>query len=184
MVGTTSDQPDADSTPSDSDKSKTNAPYERVVSGVVAKIKHEPLLFILGISALLIGLGVLPSGLGSDTLRLLIMVIAALAFVAILGFYFSAFIRPPIGPGTKDSKKIKPQAAAVCYSVADGTVKLLLVKTSGGGRWTFPKGEIQEKEEKWQAAEREAEEEAGALGEIEHKPFTSYLFQSQDWVSR
>ena len=39
--------------------------------------------------------------------------------------------------------------------------KLLLVKGSGGGKWSFPKGHRKEKESKLEGALREAREEAG-----------------------
>ena len=41
------------------------APYESIVSGVVAKIKNEPFLFVIAIAALIVGLVVLATGLGS-----------------------------------------------------------------------------------------------------------------------
>jgi len=72
------------------------------------------------------------------------------------------------------------QVAAVCYRVINGVIEFLLVKTTGG-RWTFPKGNIEQNEEKWFAAQREAFEEAGVSGEIEHEPFTTYLHEKKEW---
>lgn len=69
-------------------------------------------------------------------------------------------------------------AAAVCYRLMDGSVEFLLVRTKGGKRWTFPKGHVKSKvgEMAWQAAAREAEEEAGVTGVIEQEPFTRYAY--------
>lgn len=69
-------------------------------------------------------------------------------------------------------------AAAICYRLKDGNIEFLLVRTKGGRRWTFPKGHVRKKagETPWQAAAREAAEEAGVSGEIEHEPFTRYAY--------
>ena len=61
----------------------------------------------------------------------------------------------------------KEQAAAICYHIVDGEIEYLLVRTTGG-RWTFPKGTIKVNEDMWFTAKREAFEEAGAIGDIEH----------------
>jgi 8-oxo-dGTP pyrophosphatase MutT (NUDIX family) len=66
------------------------------------------------------------------------------------------------------------EVAAVCYRRAGGSVEFLLVRTKGGNRWTFPKGHIERGEQPWQAAAREALEEAGVRGRIESKPFALY----------
>jgi 8-oxo-dGTP pyrophosphatase MutT (NUDIX family) len=68
--------------------------------------------------------------------------------------------------------------AAVCYRRDDGAVELLLVKTKGGKRWTFPKGHIERGERPWEAAAREALEEAGVEGEVAPTPFTLYRYPS------
>jgi 8-oxo-dGTP pyrophosphatase MutT (NUDIX family) len=52
-------------------------------------------------------------------------------------------------------------AAAVCWRRRLLGPEFLLVRTSGGGRWTFPKGHVREGEEPSKAAVREANEEAG-----------------------
>jgi len=71
------------------------------------------------------------------------------------------------------------RAAAVCYRVEGGRIQFLLVGTSDGKRWTFPKGHVESKEEPWQAAAREAKEEAGAVGPIARESFTTYLFPAK-----
>jgi len=76
-----------------------------------------------------------------------------------------------------DTMKPKPVVAAVCHRVEAGVPLFLLVKTSGGDRWTFPKGHV-ERDDRGpsEAARREAEEEAGAVGHVAGHPFTCYLF--------
>src|SRR5215468_1747439 len=67
------------------------------------------------------------------------------------------------------------QVAAVCYRRANAHPEFLLVKTNGGNKWTFPKGAPDSRLSHSQAAEREAEEEAGAFGVVEPRHFHMYL---------
>ena len=68
--------------------------------------------------------------------------------------------------------------AAVCHRQDEGAVELLLVRTKGGKRWTFPKGHVEPGESPSEAAAREALEEAGVEGEIAPTPFTRYRYPS------
>jgi 8-oxo-dGTP pyrophosphatase MutT (NUDIX family) len=67
------------------------------------------------------------------------------------------------------------QVAAVCYRRENSHVEFLLVHTNGGNKWTFPKGAPEPRLSHSQAAEREAREEAGALGNIEAQHFHLYV---------
>jgi 8-oxo-dGTP pyrophosphatase MutT (NUDIX family) len=67
------------------------------------------------------------------------------------------------------------QVAAVCYRKRGDNVEFLLVNTNGGNKWTFPKGSPEARLSHSQAAEREAAEEAGALGTIEPRHFHLYI---------
>lgn len=71
-----------------------------------------------------------------------------------------------------------PIAAAVCYRRTNKAIEFLLVRTKGGKRWTFPKGHLKSEppEQLWEAASREAAEEAGVTGKIEKEPFTYYAY--------
>jgi 8-oxo-dGTP pyrophosphatase MutT (NUDIX family) len=73
------------------------------------------------------------------------------------------------------AKSLPLQVAAVCYRRRGGEVEFLLVNTQGGNKWTFPKGSPETRLSHSQAAEREAAEEAGALGTIEPRHFHLYL---------
>jgi 8-oxo-dGTP pyrophosphatase MutT (NUDIX family) len=73
------------------------------------------------------------------------------------------------------SKSLALQVAAVCYRRRGASVEFLLVNTNGGNKWTFPKGSLEPHLSHSQAAEREAAEEAGALGTIEARHFHLYL---------
>ena len=64
--------------------------------------------------------------------------------------------------------------AAVCYRLKEGEPEFLLVRTRSG-RWTFPKGGVDHDATHAEAAAREAFEEAGVRGEIEHEPFHWYF---------
>jgi 8-oxo-dGTP pyrophosphatase MutT (NUDIX family) len=67
------------------------------------------------------------------------------------------------------------QVAAVCYRRRGASFDFLLVKTTSGDKWTFPKGATARRLSHSQAAEREALEEAGAVGIIEPQHFHLYL---------
>jgi 8-oxo-dGTP pyrophosphatase MutT (NUDIX family) len=67
------------------------------------------------------------------------------------------------------------QVAAVCYRVREGEIEFLLVKTRGGAKWTFPKGDPNRSLTHGQAAEREAWEEAGVRGTVEERHVHLYL---------
>ena len=64
--------------------------------------------------------------------------------------------------------------AAVCYRLKDDEPEFLLVQTRSG-RWTFPKGGVDGDATHADAAAREAFEEAGVKGRIEHEPFHWYF---------
>jgi 8-oxo-dGTP pyrophosphatase MutT (NUDIX family) len=67
------------------------------------------------------------------------------------------------------------QVAAVCYRKSGASFEFLLVNTTSGDRWIFPKGATARRLSHSQAAEREALEEAGAVGVIEPHHFHLYL---------
>jgi 8-oxo-dGTP pyrophosphatase MutT (NUDIX family) len=73
------------------------------------------------------------------------------------------------------SRSLPIQVAAICYRRRGASVEFLLVKTNGGSKWTFPKGAAEPRLSHSQAAEREAFEEAGALGVVEPRHFHLYL---------
>jgi 8-oxo-dGTP pyrophosphatase MutT (NUDIX family) len=73
------------------------------------------------------------------------------------------------------AKSLPLQVAAICYRKRGETVEFLLVNTNGGKKWTFPKGSPEPRLSHSQAAEREAAEEAGALGTIEPRHFHFYI---------
>src|SRR2546422_3080303 len=76
---------------------------------------------------------------------------------------------------TRVSKSLPIQVAAICYRRRGTAVEFLLVNTNGGNKWTFPKGSTDANLSHSQAAEREAAEEAGALGTIEPRHFHLYI---------
>jgi 8-oxo-dGTP pyrophosphatase MutT (NUDIX family) len=72
-------------------------------------------------------------------------------------------------------KSLPVQVAAICYRTRNSAVEFLLVNTNGGNKWTFPKGSTEAHLSHSQAAEREAAEEAGAIGTIEPHHFQLYI---------
>src|ERR1017187_1432372 len=73
------------------------------------------------------------------------------------------------------AKSLPLQVAAICYRRRGTAVEFLLVNTNGGNRGTSPKGSGEPRLSHSQAAEREAAEEAGALGTIEPRHFHLYI---------
>ena len=73
------------------------------------------------------------------------------------------------------ARSLPLQVAAVCYRRRGSEVEFLLVNTNGGNKWTFPKGSPEPGLSHSQAAEREAAEEAGAVGTIEPRHFHLYI---------
>ena len=69
--------------------------------------------------------------------------------------------------------------AAVCYRLKEGEPEFLLVRTHSG-RWTFPKGGVDGDATYAAAAAREAYEEAGVKGRIEHEPFHWYFHSKRE----
>jgi 8-oxo-dGTP pyrophosphatase MutT (NUDIX family) len=72
------------------------------------------------------------------------------------------------------------QIAAVCYRVRGSGIELLLVRTRGSERWTFPKGSAEPGLTHAQAAALEAFEEAGVHGRIEIAAFARYIRRKRD----
>jgi 8-oxo-dGTP pyrophosphatase MutT (NUDIX family) len=73
------------------------------------------------------------------------------------------------------AKSLPLQVAAICYRRRGSAIEFLLVNTNGGSKWTFPKGSPDARLSHSQVAEREAAEEAGALGTIEPRHFHLYI---------
>jgi 8-oxo-dGTP pyrophosphatase MutT (NUDIX family) len=76
---------------------------------------------------------------------------------------------------SRAAKSLPLQVAAICYRRRGTAIEFLLVNTNGGSKWTFPKGSTDPRLSHSQAAEREAAEEAGAIGIIEPRHFHLYL---------
>lgn len=95
----------------------------------------------------------------------------------------------PVKRSPKPYRRAKPMSAIRRVAAAvpvrergSGGVEFLLVRTSNGARWTFPKGGRERGETLAQAAAREALEEAGASGRIREQPIAAY-FLGKDIVT-
>jgi 8-oxo-dGTP pyrophosphatase MutT (NUDIX family) len=67
-------------------------------------------------------------------------------------------------------------AAAVAHREGAEGPEFLLVRTTGGKKWTFPKGHVKKGEDPREAALRESQEEAGVSGEIALDPLAEYNY--------
>jgi len=79
-------EPDSTGSDSGSDHSATT---ENVVVRAISRIKDEPLLFLIAVIALLVGVVVYGAKLASADLRFVILVIAVLAFLGVITYYFA-----------------------------------------------------------------------------------------------
>ena len=70
------------------------------------------------------------------------------------------------------------QVAAVCYRHDAGTTQFLLVRTSSG-RWTFPKGRLEDGLSYAEVAALEAFEEGGVEGKVHPRPVGKYLHRKE-----
>ncbi len=57
-----------------------------------------------------------------------------------------------------------------------GKLKVLLVTSRGTGRWVMPKGWCMDGKKNWRAAEIEALEEAGVVGEVSEEPLGTFRY--------
>jgi 8-oxo-dGTP pyrophosphatase MutT (NUDIX family) len=89
---------------------------------------------------------------------------------------YKLFLRRLQMGSARTAKSLPLKVAAVCYRRRGNGLEFLLVNTRGGNKWTFPKGSTDPKLSHCQAAEREAAEEAGALGKIDARHFHLYLY--------
>jgi len=73
--------------PEEPDKGVGRLTFDSLLSGITAKIKEQPFLFVIAIVALIVTVISRGETLGSSDLRFVITVISALAFLVILGYY-------------------------------------------------------------------------------------------------
>lgn len=67
-------------------------------------------------------------------------------------------------------RQARQVAAVMPYRVRNERVEVAVITSVNNGDWIVPKGEIEEGERPWEAAAREAEEEAGLLGVVSPRP--------------
>jgi len=68
------------------------------------------------------------------------------------------------------------QAGAICLSHGAAGIEVLLVASRRNGRWGLPKGHINAGESTSRAAEREAFEEAGVIGDLTYDEFGEFTY--------
>lgn len=73
-----------------------------------------------------------------------------------------------------EAKRQHQVAALPLRRALGGGVEVLLVTTRDTGRWVIPKGWPMRGKTDWNAAEIEAMEEAGALGQVDRDPIGSF----------
>jgi 8-oxo-dGTP pyrophosphatase MutT (NUDIX family) len=142
--------------------------------------QHTTFRIVLALAAAGVA-AMIPGVIELETSKVALLTISAGGALAV--FVVVYFADPPKLTSEDRVWAGRNQVAAVCYRVMAGSPEFLLVGTTGG-RWTFPKGKVDEGEDPSFAAKREAFEEAGAEGEIERSRLTSYRHQKKEWKSR
>jgi 8-oxo-dGTP pyrophosphatase MutT (NUDIX family) len=66
--------------------------------------------------------------------------------------------------------QLRRLTAVIPYRVHGRELEVVLVTSTNNGDWIPPKGRIEDGEQPWEAAAREAEEEAGVLGVVDEEP--------------
>jgi len=75
--------------------------------------------------------------------------------------------------------KLRRQYAVLPYAEVEGEIRVLLLTSRETGRWVIPKGWPVGRLKPWDAAAREAYEEAGILGTVGQKPLGSFLYDKR-----
>lgn len=88
------------------------------------------------------------------------------------GAIYRRFTRAPEPRRVVAAVPVRPRAA--------GGLEFLLVRTSAGTHWTFPKGGCDAGETLADAAAREAMEEAGASGRVVDEQIAEYRYRDDD----
>lgn len=78
----------------------------------------------------------------------------------------------------------KLQVAALPWREGESGTEILLVTSRDTGRWVMPKGGIEDGEELWDGAAREAEEEAGVTGAISRREAGRYFYAKVKLVGK
>ena len=79
-----------------------------------------------------------------------------------------------------DEREARPQVGALPFRrEPDGSYSVLLVTSRESRRWVIPKGWPMKGRKPFEAAAREAYEEAGVLGQIGKRPLGFYLYQKR-----
>jgi 8-oxo-dGTP pyrophosphatase MutT (NUDIX family) len=73
--------------------------------------------------------------------------------------------------------RARKQVAALCWRMAEGAPEVLLVTSRETGRWVLPKGWVPKDLSPYEAAKREAWEEAGAEGKIARDSIGRYAYR-------
>lgn len=78
------------------------------------------------------------------------------------------------------SSRIKKQAGGVVFRLTSGVPEILVVKAKKKDVWIFPKGHVNKKEKKKDAAVREVKEESGVEARVLRKLHPKLRFQSDE----
>ncbi len=84
---------------------------------------------------------------------------------------------PDLGDGLARGDHARSQFAALCWREHAGTLQVLLVTSRDTGRWIVPKGWPMSGRSPFEAAAREAWEEAGVEGAVATDPMGEYDYR-------
>lgn len=82
-------------------------------------------------------------------------------------------------PEKSDPQSLYTQVAALPFTIIGGEINICLITSKETGRWIIPKGWPKPGIPNYEMAEKEAEQEAGLIGEIEKKAIGSYTYKKK-----
>ena len=83
----------------------------------------------------------------------------------------------PLLIDTKQKRNARSQFGALCYSISDGKIRVLLVTSRRTQRWILPKGWPENGMTPGESAANEAMEEAGVTGKLNERPLGVYYYE-------
>ena len=74
------------------------------------------------------------------------------------------------------------QSGVIPFRFRRGRLEVALVTSSSGSRWTIPKGHIEPELSPQDSAAKEAYEEAGLIGQVQHRSIGAYRYVKREAV--
>ena len=84
----------------------------------------------------------------------------------------------------KKSNKVLHQSGVIPFVIRNNKIRLLIITSTSGKKWIFPKGIVEKGMSKEESAMMEAFEEAGVMGEILDRNLGSYKLEKYNTICK